>query len=126
MADAKLTRYRFEREMVTRDAIVQNASQYAVPSADYVPENSAQHFPATASHVTLSSQALPPSHVPPLPTNHQGELPVPHEPYYPVPMHVNLSQAYGNPLQRPLPESSESNVPISSHCSFSGAAPTDH
>lgn len=117
-------RYRAQLEIVQKDIMVQNASQYAIPSSGYVPENYAQRFPDTGSPVTLQSQASPPSYVPPLPAGHQGELPAHHEPYYPEPVHENLSQAHANLLQRPLPGSCESNVPVSSRYVFSGAAPT--
>lgn len=117
-------RYRAQLEIVQKDIIVQNASQYAIPSSRYVPKNYAQRFPDMGSPVNLQSQASPPSYMPPLPAGHQGELPAHHEPYYPEPVHENPGQAHANLLQRPLPGSSESNVPVSSRYVFSGAAPT--
>ncbi|KAL5552597.1 hypothetical protein UlMin_039998 [Ulmus minor] len=73
------------------------------------------HQQMELTYVSSQSQTLPLSYT--LPAHQQAELPAAaHEPYYPLPTSGNLSQAYAvpDPLQMPLPGSSEANVTISS------------
>ena len=88
--------------MVPRDLIVEYPSEYMIPQlrnetkreicANYAVRYYGQNFPSTASHISIQSQGLPPSHTQPLPAGRQAEDPVlSHEPYYPTPLPENVN-----------------------------------
>ncbi|PQM41697.1 uncharacterized protein Pyn_25203 [Prunus yedoensis var. nudiflora] len=123
-------RYRvtLEDEMVPRDQLVTYRSEYdrsqlrqgrerdVFAHSDYAAESYSQELPTSAaSRVMLQSHSLAPSY----------ERPSAYQPYYQVTAHQDESWVYADPLQRPLHGSSnsvESNAPISSRFSFTGAA----